>query len=96
MFVCGFHEALEHQRGLIELLGELLVLVVAPRIGQAVQLAMHHQELIRQLIVELFEIVREAPELGRVHDGLRHLLTPVAVANSFAPEKCTAIQEACK
>src|SRR5262245_8461366 len=46
-------EAVEHLHGLLELLDELLMLLVAPAVAEAEQLAVQHRHLVVQPGVEL-------------------------------------------
>jgi hypothetical protein len=72
VLVGRFEEVVDDVHRLLELLGELLVLLVAPGVAQADELAVQACHAIAQLGVEELEMVGEAPQLDGVDDRLGH------------------------
>ena len=62
----------ENLHGLQELAGELLMFLVAPGVAEGGELAVQDGELMLQLVVEVFQPVGEAPQLGGIDDGSGH------------------------
>src|SRR4051794_6757954 len=62
----------QHLHRLVELLGELGVLLVAPGVAEADHLAVQGGQAGLQVGVEALQVVGEAAQLRGVNDGLRH------------------------
>src|SRR5262249_38709808 len=72
VLVRGLDEVSQHLHGVGELLGEFLVLLIAPGVAKAGELSLQHGGLVAQVVAEVFEPVREATQLRRIDNGLRH------------------------
>ena len=81
MLVGGFEKRLEHIHGFFELARELLVLLVAPGVAQADELAVQGGDTLAQVAVELLEVMGEAPQL----DGAAARRADAALAARRAP-----------
>jgi hypothetical protein len=72
MEIGGLHESLHHLKGLFKFLGELIVLLIAPRIAKGDQLAVEHGHPTVKVIIKLLEIMGEVPEFFRIDNGVGH------------------------
>src|SRR5437870_355854 len=72
MLFGGGDEAFDDLHGLFKFLGEFELLLVAPAGAQADQLAVQGRQLLLQIMIELLEILRKAPELRRIDNRLGH------------------------
>src|SRR5207249_10916647 len=71
----GGEELLDDAQRLLELLDELHVFLVAPRVAQAGELAVQDGQGVLEFGVELLEAQGEASQFRRVNDRLRHEAT---------------------
>jgi hypothetical protein len=62
----------ENLNGLCELAGELLMFLIAPGVAEGGELAVENGELMLQFIVEVFQPVGKAPQVGGIDDGSGH------------------------
>ena len=72
VFVGGPDELGEDLDGLCELAGELLMFLVAPGVAEGGELAVEDGELMLQFVVEMFQPVGKAPQVGGIDDGPGH------------------------
>jgi hypothetical protein len=72
VFVGGFDRAADELHVLLELFGELLLLLIAPSGAQGVKLTGQGGHPLLKLGVEELELMGKAAELRRVDDCLRH------------------------
>src|SRR5665213_1365472 len=63
------NELAENLNGLRELAGELLMFLIAPSVAEGGELAVEDGELMLQFVVEVFQPVGKAPQVGGIDDG---------------------------
>ena len=62
----------EHLHGLREFLGELLLFLVAPSVGQGAELPLQNANEVLHFLVEVLQPLGKAPQVGRIDDCPRH------------------------
>jgi hypothetical protein len=75
VLIRGLHEMPDNPHGVLEFLDEFFMLLVTPGVTQADQLPVQDQELVLQLVIELFEVMSKPLEFGWIDNGLRHETT---------------------
>jgi hypothetical protein len=72
VFIRRVDELGDNLHVVLEVFCKFLVLLIAPRGAQRLQLAAERRHPLFQVLVEFFEIVGEAAQFGWVDDGLGH------------------------
>ncbi len=72
VLIRGVDEPPKHLHGLLELLGKLLLLLVAPRLAEFKQPAVQGGELVVKLGIEPLQVVSETAEFFWVDDCFCH------------------------
>jgi hypothetical protein len=68
MLVRSIQETFEHGDRLFKFLNEMFVFLIAPRIAEGEELAVHGREVRLHFGIESFQSVGEAPQLGGIND----------------------------
>ncbi len=76
MTIIRVDELGEKPQVLVELFGEFAVFLVPPTGAEGFELGRQHGRLVREDGVELFEPLREGPQLLGIDDRLRHAVLP--------------------
>lgn len=77
-------EAAQALGGLLESVGELALLLIAPVLFERAHLRMQAGDESLQLVVEAIQIARKSPQLGRIDIGFAHeriLDLPIAICD---------------
>jgi hypothetical protein len=72
MLIGDLKEMLNYVQGLLELLGELHMLLVAPGVAEPRHLRVQSGQSLPQVAIELLEVMRETPQFQGINDCLGH------------------------